>query len=137
VICWLASNTFLAYAVYFESSIISIVGVVFQIIVVLVIAYGCYFWARIVAVKQDSSFFRFNGLTTDEYASLSYVLPAFIATVGRVVFAVSFSDSSWQRRSETGLLVDFAFTYALHMTLISSSSRIFTYEYKFLISLLL
>jgi hypothetical protein len=75
-------------------------------------------WTKKVALKQNASFIQFDRLTTEEYATLSYVVPLIISPVVRLVYYFSSGDISWQHRTENGLVVQLAIVYALHMALI-------------------
>lgn len=116
--CFLASTILNTYAVYFDSNIIGLVGIIFQTILMVFIMYWISRWAKIVAAKQNATFIQFDRLTTSEYATLSYIVPMIISPAAQLIYFYSAGDISWQRRSENGLVVHMAIVYALHMALI-------------------
>ena len=118
LVCGLVSNVCAAYSVYFDIVMLSIVGAVFQAVLVIFIV--CLFsrWMQTVAVKQNASFIRFDELSTDEYATLSYIAPLILSALVQLIYSFSSGDLSWSNRSQAGLLAHMAIIYTLHMTLI-------------------
>ena len=71
-----------------------------------------------IARKQNVWFIRFDQLTTDEYAALSYVVPILMSSIATFGYSLSSGEVSWQSRSQTGLVYHIAVIYSVHMTLI-------------------
>ena len=118
LIFWLVSNILVAFTVYFNSSIIGILSVVFQLGLLVPLFYCLFRWMKMIAAKQHAPFIRFDRLTTDEYAAFSYVAPILLSTIAVLLYGLSSGELSWQSRSERGLLVHIAVIYTVHMTLI-------------------
>ena len=118
LLCWLLSNTLTAYAMYFDSSIIRTLSFACQMALLVPFVYCLFRWFRITAKKQNVNFLQFDRLTTGEYAALTQVLPVLCSSVVNLLYAVSSGELSWRSRTEQGLLVHFAFIYAVHLTLI-------------------
>ena len=114
----LASNVLTCYAVLFDCSIVGIVSAFFQAVLVVFIFYLFSRWMYMVAAKQNTPFIHFDRLNTDEYVTMSYLVPLFLSSFVQLIYAFSSGEVSWQKRSQTGLLVHMATIYALHMTLI-------------------
>lgn len=130
LIGWLASNILITYAVYFDSSSMGLVSIILQAFLIAFIVYWISHWAKMVAVKQNASFLQFDRLTTDEYATLSYVVPLVISPVVQLVYCFSSGNIYWQRRAENGLVVHIAIIYALHMALIRKFIFCVVYYYR-------
>ena len=77
-----------------------------------------------VATKQNAAFIQFDRLSSDDYATLAYILPFLIAPAGQVIYYFCSGELSWLHRSETGLIVHMAFIYAVHMALIRKFTSI-------------
>ena len=118
VMCCFVANVLAAYSVYFDSSSIATVQTIFQAGAMCIGVVLLFRWVKIIAKKQNVVFIRFDCLTTDEYATLSYVMPAVVSGIAQLMYAVISGELSWQSRSSTGLLVNMAITYALHSALI-------------------
>ena len=134
--CWLMTNTLAAFAVYFDSSIMGNLSAIFQGVLMLFVIIIFSRWLKIIAEKQKALFIQIRQLTTDEYAAMSYVIPLIISPAAQLLYSFSSRELSWQKRSETGLLVHLAIIYLLHMALIRKfvSFTYLTNAIKFLIS---
>ena len=73
--CWLLSNVLIPYAIYFDSRIVGVVGIIIQAGVMVSVIYFLSRWVRAIAVQQSASFIQLNRLTAEEHAVLSYLLP--------------------------------------------------------------
>lgn len=116
--CWLMTNTLAAYAVYFDNSTMGNLSSIFQGVLMLFVLLIFSRWVKIIAEKQKALFIQLGQLTTDEYAAMSYVIPLIISPAAQLLYSFSSKELSWQKRSETGLLVHLAIIYVLHMALI-------------------
>ena len=119
--CWLMTNTLAAYAVYFDNNIMGVLSAVFQGVLIIFVILIFSRWFRTIAEKQKALFVQ---LTTDEYAAMSYVIPLIISPTAQLLYTFSSRELSWQKRSETGLLVHLAIIYLLHMALIRKFTAI-------------
>jgi hypothetical protein len=118
VVCCFAANVLAAYSVYFDSSNIATMRTIFQAGAMCTTTGLLFRWVQIIARKQNVLLIRFDRLTTDEFATFSYVLPPIISAIAHLTYAVTSGELSWQSRSPTGLLVSMAIIYFFHSALI-------------------
>jgi hypothetical protein len=117
VVLWEIVKVIEAYEFYFNkySSANQWIGLLSLFILVYCIS--C--WLRRIARRQNSSWVKFNDLTTDEYAAMSYIVPLFIQPVFSFTYCVVASGSySWLGRSETTLIVQLGSLYVLLLIVI-------------------
>lgn len=116
--CWIISNILTSYTIYFDISILGSLGTIFQVSLTFVFIYCFIHWMKMIARKQNVWFIRFDQLTTDEYAALSYLVPILMSCIANFGYSLSSGEVSWQSRSQTGLVYHIAVIYSAHMTLI-------------------
>lgn len=117
-------NIFTVYTVYYDSRHISIASTVVQTILLIVVITCFSIWMRKIAEKQKARFIRFDKLTTDEYATFSYLVPMILNGMAQFVYPFSFGELSWQNRSSGALVTHMAVIYILHMIIIRKCSSL-------------
>ena len=122
------------YSFYFNSSFLQLFGSVIQYSCCGILAYFFYRWMRIIAIRQNVLFVRFDRLTVNEYVTVSYVAPVIMQWVMNVIWSFSVKETSWQSRSERTMLYHMATAQLLHVFLISEkiSSSFATHDIIFL-----
>ena len=118
MMCSLVSNISVAYSVYFDSRIIGIASTFFQASVMIFFVYWFYRWVKLIAAKQNTTYIRFDQLSADESATLSYIIPLFIAPTMQLLYLFSSGMQTWQNLSEVGPIFHIAVIYTLHMALV-------------------
>ena len=118
IIGFYLANILTVYTVLYDSRLISIASTVVQTIQIIAVIISFSLWVRKIAEKQRATFIHFDKLTTDEYATFSYILPMILNAIAQFVYPFSFGEISWQSRSSGALLTHMAIIYTLHMTII-------------------
>ena len=127
--CWLLSNVLIPYAIYFDSRIVGVVGIIIQAGVMVSVIYFLSRWVRAIAVQQSASFIQLNRLTAEEHAVLSYLLPLVMYIIAYSIYSLASGEVSWTKRSEIGLVFHMAIVYALYMALIRKLSHTLSNSY--------
>lgn len=118
MVCSLVSNILVAYSVYFDSRTIGIASTFFQASVLIFFLYWFYHWVKIIVAKQKATYIRFDQLSADEYATLSYLVPLFISPTMQLLFLLSSGMRSWHSLSKAGPIFHITVVYTLHMALV-------------------
>jgi hypothetical protein len=111
------NNILAAYAIYFDISAIFIVQKIFQSLFTFLFACGLIKWMKVIAAKQNVSWIRFDRLSTEEFAALSYIIPLFLSAIFQWLYPLFTGEVAWQNRSQTGVLVHMANIYIVGMAL--------------------
>ena len=117
VVLWEIANIIDAYGFYFNSVNSASAWVGFVSLLLLVYCVCC--WLKSIAKRQNSSYIRFNDLTTDEYAVISYIIPLIIQPVTFYTYCnVTRGSFSWANRNDTTLVVQLGTVYFLMLTVV-------------------
>ena len=114
LICWLLTNIFAAYSVYFDIRSLGIAHTTLQGSLIVFLSFCYYRWIKSIA---NVACIRINRLTTDEYAAFSYVIPLTISVIVQSLYSFC-SGENWLTRSQTGLVFHLAVIYTVCMILI-------------------
>ena len=123
-ICRYLANILSVYTVYFDSRHIRIASTVVQIFFNIVVITCFSLWMWKIAKKQKARFIRFDKLTTDEYATFAYLMPATLNGIAQFVYPYFFGGLSWQNLSSGALVTHMAILYTFHMTIIRKCSSL-------------
>ena len=118
------ANILTAFTIYFDFSAIHILQNIFHAVFTIFFACCLIQWTKAIAVKQNVSCIRFDRLSTEEFAALSYIIPIFLSVVFQFIYTLSTGEQLWQDRSQTSLLVHMTTIYIVCMALIC---KIFDY----------
>lgn len=118
VLLWEAANVLTTYSFYFNSNFLQLFASVIQYCCCGILAYFFYRWMRVIAIRQNVLFVRFDRLTVNEYVTVSYVVPVIMQWAVNVIWSFSVKETKWQSRSERTMLFHMASTQLLYVFLI-------------------
>eukprot|EP01036_Dinobryon_divergens_P027092 gene27092-35807_t len=123
VVLWEIANIIDAYGFYFHFVNSASAWVGFVSLLVLVYCVCC--WLKSIAKRQNSSYIRFNDLTTDEYAAMSYIIPLIIQPVTFYTYCNVIRGSfSWANRNDTTFVVHLGTLYFLLLMVVGKTTTL-------------
>jgi hypothetical protein len=126
VVLWEIVNIIDAYGFYFNSANSASAWIGFVSLLILVYCVCC--WLKSIAKRQNSSFIRFNDLTTDEYAAMSYIIPLIIQPMAFYTYCqVTHSSFSWATRNDTTFVVQLGTWYFQLLMVVGKTTHHFTW----------
>ena len=119
LIFWTISNVCLAYAAYYDSFILMVVGKAVQLLVLFTCLRFLYLWFSLTAARLNSRFILFDldKLEMDEYVSMVYAIPVILYGLAIGAWSLSTGDDMWSSHSEMTLLFFMAAHYFMFMSL--------------------